>query len=936
MASLFSSLFTHRSPGGVPAGEVADISEEVQELDPNRRPNLANDTHANPTVNAGDIIGNVNNNDNNNDNNNGDSVIATTATVAQKTVHNENERHGSTQNEQPMKTPKTPRRTNGGKRHNGAGATAVTPGTVTPARKKNHEANPTPKKKGGRTAEAKAKAQQSAQVRQPPVKAGCRVKVRRSQIFHCLPANQQGFLPREDPNCQNCHGTVVKKSKAGRDPLYDIKLDVFPNNGAAIGIRRDRFRTLKPKEEEPPVDARCLKNKESEDSLVDAEAKDAEELNCEERFIKQDKATLITARTFVQKTQKDQVIEWTILGDDEHITNCKMFGDILDDAEDGPPISNVLDFNMEHGDFFLEHMWPDMTGFGARIDEFHRSEQSEYHRTAKTHRIKIHDSTKADPDWKVKQVVLLIVKGSAVPGNGMEQCWKAGCLPGSHNKIMHPDFGRFFCDTEFKAIINALPFMWGEKACWCRDRRDVPWDVFMPFVLSWNVKQRSLFSCFRQTIVDESMAGWVPKGSKLGGLPNCTMEPRKPVPLGTVLKDTAEGTTKLVVHTDPVMTPSVQDRKDFATKRTFSPDTKSSFEPHSSHVAEVLRQACYSRLGDGCWTGGDAWFGSAQTVLALKLEEVVRVDKDGNETRKPLNVESSFVIKNNTRLFPRAPMFAALRARHPKRMAGHWVVFKATIRGVNVLAIGYAWSNSSVAYMMSTAGNTNCGPKNCTCFDSNCGCDHGGETKQHPRPHIVDFLFRQLPIIDGHNSKRQNSIQIEKCWPTKCAWFKLMNAFVGQSVVNQHLLFSYQHPGVEGMDTSVRDMAATISGGCIERDRKRLPEGLCRSAEGIKLKRVADSAGGTTKSLTKKQRHDGNRSTGSSKQQTCFICKKHKRKHSYSSGACPDCGTCLCMSKRREMSCLDEHLNSPDPNINCNGNKRVTFPVSSRAEDCLA
>ena len=88
--------------------------------------------------------------------------------------------------------------------------------------------------------------------------------------------------------------------------------------------------------------------------------------------------------------------------------------------------------------------------------------------------------------------------------------------------------------------------------------------------------------------MDKSMVGWVPKGSKLGGLPNYTMGPWKPVPLGTMLKDTAEGSTKSVIHTDPVMTPSVQDRKEFATKHTFSPDTKSSFEPHSSHNVEVL------------------------------------------------------------------------------------------------------------------------------------------------------------------------------------------------------------------------------------------------------------------------------------------------------------------------------------------------------------
>lgn len=669
---------------------------------------------------------------------------------------------------------------------------------------------------------------------------------------------------------------------------------------------------------------------------MDAEAKDSEEHNCEERFVKQSRETLRTARTFVHELKKADPIEWTILADDEHITDCKLFGDILDDAEDGSPVSPLLNFAMDYGDFFLEYMWPDMIGFAAKIDQHHSSEESSYHNTVKKRHIKVHDSNNDDPDWKVKQVILLIIKGTTVTGNGMEQYWKAGPLPGSKNKVLYPDFGKFFCDTEFKVIINALPFMWGDKNLWHRDRRDVPWDIFMPLVEHWNIRQRSLFSYFRQTIMDESMVGWVPKGSKLGGLPNYVLEPRKPVPLGTMLKDSAEATTGIVIHTDPVMTPSVQDRKEFGNKRMFSPDTRASFEPHTSHVAEAIRQVYNSGLGKGCWTGSDEWFGSVQTCLALKLEEVKYVDDDGNESRHPLNCESSFVIKNNTRLFPRGPLFAVLRARYSKRMAGKWVVFKATIKGVNLLAIAYAWSNSSVAYMISTVGNTSSGPMNYICFDANsAGFDNGGERKQYPRPHIVDFLFRQLPIIDGYNSKRQNTLQVEKCWPTKCPWFKLMNAFVGQSVVNQQLLFSYKHPGVEGLDMSVRDMAATIGGAVKERERKVMPEALRKSTEGVTLKWVADSTGNTTKDLTKKQRLEDNRSSGSSEQQTCFICKKCTKKYSWSSGACPECGTCLCMLKKRETSCLDEHLSSADPNINCNGKKCVRFPVASRADNYI-
>ena len=35
-------------------------------------------------------------------------------------------------------------------------------------------------------------------------------------------------------------------------------------------------------------------------------------------------------------------------------------------------------------------------------------------------------------------------------------------------------------------------------------------------------------------IIDESMSAWCPKTSKLGGIPNISYEPRKPIQLGTI------------------------------------------------------------------------------------------------------------------------------------------------------------------------------------------------------------------------------------------------------------------------------------------------------------------------------------------------------------------------------------------------------------------
>jgi hypothetical protein len=41
-------------------------------------------------------------------------------------------------------------------------------------------------------------------------------------------------------------------------------------------------------------------------------------------------------------------------------------------------------------------------------------------------------------------------------------------------------------------------------------------------------------------MLDESMSGWRLKTSKPGGLPNITIEPCKPTPLGTMFWDGAE------------------------------------------------------------------------------------------------------------------------------------------------------------------------------------------------------------------------------------------------------------------------------------------------------------------------------------------------------------------------------------------------------------
>ena len=54
------------------------------------------------------------------------------------------------------------------------------------------------------------------------------------------------------------------------------------------------------------------------------------------------------------------------------------------------------------------------------------------------------------------------------------------------------------------------------------------------------------------SMFDKSMSGWRPKTSKRGGLPHISHEPRKPVPLGTMIRNAVECTTGIFVHHDLV------------------------------------------------------------------------------------------------------------------------------------------------------------------------------------------------------------------------------------------------------------------------------------------------------------------------------------------------------------------------------------------------
>jgi len=459
---------------------------------------------------------------------------------------------------------------------------------------------------------------------------------------------------------------------------------------------------------------------------------------------------------------------------------------------------------------------------------------------------------------------------------------------------------------------------------WYSDQ--VPWESFLPFVEAFNQCRRELLQTV-YLLMDESMSAWRPKTSQYGGLPNLTYEPRKPKPLGTMFKNGVEATTGIMVTQDVVQGLSEQRDKQYDGDVSSLP----LHEPIMAHVAETLRQCESANLVNGGWVGGDAWFGSIPCVVELM---------------KKLGVYSTFIIKQNVQYCPLQVIQRIMQTRNKQgRRAGRHVVMKATVSGVDLFLLAYAWSNKRAAYIVSSCGTT---VQHEIPYRSKFTDEYGNVTfKEIPRPSIAHFYFELCPLIDNHNKDRQGVLALEDCWPTKNPWFRLMTTMIGMSVVDMHRWDRNQRSGGEAFEwlntnderpdfLKVRSMTNLIARGLhaphMRYYTKTKPQPPIRLRAGQrslqqKLSRITNAEGET--------KRPPKRPGGKTReyQQTCYICRQYHKCGPITQWWCNKCNMPLCSMQtlRREISCYDEHCaNQGDPVLGCCIRERFIMPPEYR------
>jgi hypothetical protein len=106
----------------------------------------------------------------------------------------------------------------------------------------------------------------------------------------------------------------------------------------------------------------------------------------------------------------------------------------------------------------------------------------------------------------------------------------------------------------------------------------------------------------------------------------------------------------------------------------------------------------------------------------------------------------------------------------------------ATIGGVEVMAVVYAWSQKRTCFIISSCGKTVAhNEPYVSKFENEFGKP---ESKHLRRPAVAHILLEFLPLIDEHNKHRQHILSLERVLQPNNAWTRIQTSLLGMSVVD--------------------------------------------------------------------------------------------------------------------------------------------------------
>ena len=85
-----------------------------------------------------------------------------------------------------------------------------------------------------------------------------------------------------------------------------------------------------------------------------------------------------------------------------------------------------------------------------------------------------------------------MIAGANEVQRGVENLWKRGESVGLKD---FPNFAQYLPVNYFRCFNIAFPFLWADKKYWYMPKRDIPWDMFDPFVCGYNTARTTSSTC---------------------------------------------------------------------------------------------------------------------------------------------------------------------------------------------------------------------------------------------------------------------------------------------------------------------------------------------------------------------------------------------------------------------------------------------------------
>ena len=643
-------------------------------------------------------------------------------------------------------------------------------------------------------------------------------------------------------------------------------------------------------------------------------------------FCNQSKDTILQSTEFKHYygIKPDEFVLWNIRRDTEYIKINLLSDEVVFPLKQDIDLKKSMSYN------FFEKVYPCAPGISKICDDIIKNPNFAYFTTCNDKNIFFNDDERygKDPDAKFKACIMLTIAATGEVGSGVE-LW-LNCEDG---RKPSPNFGQYVPELDFKIFRELLVVANTKPQHYFVSKRDWTWDVFIPFIKCYNDKRASLMTV-TSIIIDEEMIAWTPKSTPLGLLPNITFEPRKPSPLGTMIKNSVCTITGVQVFKNVVMSPELMRERGFVGDPTHLPNK----EPVTAATAETLLQIKGSRVVDsGGVARGDAWFGSVQVVV---------------EAKKLFNVDGQYIVKENISMFPKEALTAVMVSRYPVHSEGHWVVMDTTISGVNLIAMVYQWSSKGASYFIMSTGDTSPSKEG---YSSHFADEFGNPTsKWLNRPIAAGDYYKVCPAIDEFNRQRQHELHVESTIKTHNPFFKLHLFIIGTAVVDLHRLYMFQEKIDTPAVTKFRDMHVLDFANRLCADLKVIVlnsrnvkrRQTMEPLRPLLLSLVDDSAAAASAAVTAAASaavspaklipytSNGYGVPVAGKEATCFICRKYRENAMYTYTMCSHCFTPICSVSRvglhRLHSCMDEHHFSSDTALRCNKEKKGKFPYKLR------